>query len=69
MWIPKAPGVSWKNTAPTRGRNPARSLCGCIQDAVKRIGDSPFAYADSWDEKESVYRGLVFNGEAAARAA
>lgn len=41
------------------------ALLGCIQDAARRIGDSPFAYADSWDDTAARYRGLKLDGETA----
>jgi predicted AAA+ superfamily ATPase len=40
-------------------------LC-CIQDAARRIGDSPFAYADSYDESKGRYLGLHFDGDPTA---
>lgn len=37
-------------------------LLTCIQDAARSL-NSPFAYADSWDEEKGLYSNLAFNGD------
>jgi predicted AAA+ superfamily ATPase len=38
-------------------------LLTCVQDAARSI-NSPFAYADSWDEEKGLYSNLAFTGSA-----